>query len=106
MAARAYNLFPHLLADLGHGYALWCPEPCYYDEVRVGDVGYLSKGRFHRLFNCTLSADHPLNATFGVPEDFTPQTGPLVEKLEPYFSSGPIQRGNISRREFGVSGEG
>jgi len=34
------------------GCALWEPDPqCLYEAVAVGDVGFIDKGYFHRLFN-------------------------------------------------------
>lgn len=35
-----------------HGHALWEPDPrLLYEAVAVGDVGFIDKGYFHRLFN-------------------------------------------------------
>ena len=35
-----------------YGLALWEPSPRYPDKpVQVGDVGFIRKGKFHRLFN-------------------------------------------------------
>ena len=64
--------------DLGH--ALWDtspgefpgeqPEgaPRHYPPVEIGDVGFIQKGRFHRLLNVLYSGNHPCNERFGVPE--------------------------------------
>jgi hypothetical protein len=59
------------MRELRHGYALWCPEPCQYGEVRAGDVGYLRDGAFHRLFNAILPEDDP-EQILGVPVAFEP----------------------------------
>ncbi|KAF8528479.1 hypothetical protein BU17DRAFT_38248 [Hysterangium stoloniferum] len=40
-----------------------------YKRVNIGDVGYISQGSFHRLFNASLPADHDDNRN-GVPEGF------------------------------------
>ena len=62
--------YAQLLLPLGHGYALFDPDPCgQYDRVRPGDVGYISKGRFYRAFNVFHSARDPINAR-GVPDGF------------------------------------
>ena len=67
-----HNIFRHHLAvklpALGH--ALWEPSPwnLYPYAVKVGDVGYIRQGRFHRLFNVFLPANHPSHRNFGVPE--------------------------------------
>ncbi|KAH9025507.1 hypothetical protein EDB85DRAFT_2118432, partial [Lactarius pseudohatsudake] len=65
-----YDIFRHhlLITAPGYGYALWNPDPGnLYPAVEVGDVGYIRKGRFHRLFNVLLPAIHPSHRN-GVPE--------------------------------------
>ena len=57
-----YEIFREQLAIRypSYGYALWEPSPRDPDKpVRVGDVGFTHKGRFHCLFNALLSADDP-----------------------------------------------
>jgi hypothetical protein len=57
----------------GFGYALWEPDPGEQNtSIGVGDVGFIREGRFHRLFNALLTADHPTNESFGVPADHEP----------------------------------
>ena len=54
-----------------YGNALWEPDPGgQYDAVEVGDVGFIRRGYFQRLFNVLLPKDHPShrNPSF-VPED-------------------------------------
>jgi hypothetical protein len=35
-----------------YGHALWDPSPWKTDKpVKVGDVGFIRRGKFHRLFN-------------------------------------------------------
>ncbi|GJE89765.1 hypothetical protein PsYK624_058720 [Phanerochaete sordida] len=64
------------LASRGYGLPLWHPEPQAgaFGHAEIGDVGFLSEGRFFRLFNALHSASHPINA-YGVPAGFM--------KLEP-----------------------
>ena len=64
--------------DFGH--ALWETSPGdllgeqseeaprQYPPVEIGDVGFIRKGKFHRLFNARYSENHPCNERFGVPE--------------------------------------
>ena len=53
---------------LGHGYALYEPDqPQDHGGVQVGDVGFISRGRFHSLFNI-MHKDSPLNDP--LPENF------------------------------------
>jgi hypothetical protein len=75
MAHPPYHTFREALAikypDCGH--ALWGPSPGgLYDAVEVGDVGFIRKGCFHRLFNVLLPEDHPSHQNFGVPESHQP----------------------------------
>ncbi len=42
------------------GHALWEPNPGrLYSPVEVGDVGFIREGKFRRVFNALLPADHP-----------------------------------------------
>ncbi len=63
-----YDIFREQLAirfpALGH--ALWDPSPGnLYQVVWVGDVGYISEGRFRCLLNILLPADDPSHENFG-----------------------------------------
>ncbi|KAH9004603.1 hypothetical protein EDB86DRAFT_1966273 [Lactarius hatsudake] len=70
-----YNTFRDQLA-IAHpafGYALWDPDPReQYPPVEVGDVGFIRQGKFHRLFNALLPANHQSHQRFGVPEYYEP----------------------------------
>ena len=66
-----YDIFRHHLwiAAPAYGQALWDPNPGnLYPPVEVGDVGYIHEGKFRRLFNILLPANHPSHRNFGVPE--------------------------------------
>ncbi len=66
----AYDVYAQELWSLGHGHAMWGPEPSpAFGEVRLGDVGYLREGHFSFLFNCMCDAHDPVNKR-GVPGDF------------------------------------
>ncbi|KAI1790659.1 hypothetical protein LXA43DRAFT_890644 [Ganoderma leucocontextum] len=62
------------LFALGHGYPLWHPdiERVRGLDVKIGDVGYLHDGTFIRIFNATLSADHPDRKMLRVPDGHKP----------------------------------
>ncbi len=67
-----YDTYRDQLMNLGHGHALWVPDPCgLYDRVQVGDVGYVKQGHFLPMFNALLPANDPTQA-YGVPEGFVP----------------------------------
>lgn len=71
-----YNIYSDQLSTLKRGYALWEADPAgSYDQVEVGDVGYIFRGSFERLFNILRPANHPSQSR-GVPECFEPLTLP------------------------------
>ena len=51
---------------------MWNPDPPkrIYNNVSIGDVGYLDEGTFIRMFNVTLPWHHQSNRTLGDPEPF------------------------------------
>jgi hypothetical protein len=62
------NVYREQLSSLYHGLALWKPNPeGLYDQVAIGDVGYVSEGAFIRMFNVTLPWDDESNRTLGIP---------------------------------------
>ncbi|KAI0685405.1 hypothetical protein BC835DRAFT_521192 [Cytidiella melzeri] len=65
----AAEIYAAELSSRGHGLPLWIPEPTDSGEVLIGDVGYVWRGAFFRLFNVTRAADDPVNRD-GVPDDF------------------------------------
>ncbi len=70
-----YDIFRQELAIKlpGYGHALWEPSPgSLSPPVEIGDVGFIRRGTFHRLFNILLPADHPSHQNFGVPEHHEP----------------------------------
>ena len=89
-----YDIFREQLAirfpALGH--ALWEPSPGnLYHVVGIGDIGYISEGRFHRLFNILLPADDPSHRNFGVPDNHTP----LEPKVPEHVTSGILRPNNL-----------
>lgn len=72
-ASCAAVTYAEQLVRRGHGLPLWHPEPQPepFGETDIGDVGFVSEGRFIRLFNALHTADHPINAS-RVPLGFVP----------------------------------
>lgn len=70
--AASEEVYAKELFKLSKGYPLWQPEATEDDiEVELGDVGYLDKGCFCRLFNACRERDDPLNnKPHHVPDDF------------------------------------
>ena len=69
-----FTVYRDQLSAPSHGLALWHPNPpkTIYNNVSVGDVGYLHEGMFIRMFNVMLPWDHPSNAVLGEPEPYDP----------------------------------
>jgi hypothetical protein len=79
------------IAHPAFGYALWEPDPGESPRVEVGDVGFIRDGKFHRIFNTLLPANHPSHKELGVPEDY--------EQLRPRIQD-HINRGTLSPNTF------
>ncbi|KAH9040352.1 hypothetical protein EDB85DRAFT_130624 [Lactarius pseudohatsudake] len=89
-----YDIFRHHLAIKfpAYGIALWDPNPGnLYPAVKVGDVGYIREGKFHRLFNALLAADDGSHVDIGVPENY--------EQLKPNLTN-HINIGRLSPNNF------
>ena len=64
-----YDIFREQLAIKfpAFGHALWDPSPPEPNRpVKVGDVGFIRKGTFHRLFNVL----HPKSEQSNIPTDY------------------------------------
>lgn len=66
-----------------YGHALWEPNPGgLYHSIEVGDVGYTLHGKFLRLFNILLPADHPSHEKSGVPESHEPLKPSIADHID------------------------
>ena len=84
-----------------YGYALWDPSPTGPDKpVKVADVGFIRWGKFHRLFNALLPADHPSHGR-GVPDYHEP----LVPNLEDHINTGSLSCGHYCSGEVNIESE-
>ncbi|KAI9439505.1 hypothetical protein H4582DRAFT_1812255 [Lactarius indigo] len=80
-----YDIFRDQLAIKypTYGHALWEPNPGgLYHAIEVGDVGCVLKGKFLRLFNALLPADHPSHQQSGVPEFHEPLRPSLADHID------------------------
>jgi hypothetical protein len=70
-----YDIYRDQLATThaAFGHALWdpCPE-VGHDLVQIGDVGYVSEGKFQRLFNALVPSDHAAHEGIPLPEYHEP----------------------------------
>ena len=101
-AGRPCDIYREQLIPLDHGHALWQPNPVegFYDQVTIGDVGYLSDGFFHRMFNVTLPWDDPSNQRHGVPpQRYEPlDIGPLPNVRKAILTKGRHYSRNVHPR--------
>lgn len=101
----AADVYAEQLCYRGHGLPLWSPEPSKFGEVQIGDVGYVERGGFYRLFNAAFPVDHPTNRD-GVPPEFevlkiNPQH---VHKREDYLNPGPLCSRSVREAAANFSG--
>jgi hypothetical protein len=83
-----FSVYRDQLTALYLGLALWNPNPPkdIYNNVSIGDVGYMHEGMFIRMFNVTLPWDHPSNGLVGIPEPYVPlDFGPFTNTIEAHF---------------------
>ena len=89
-----YDIFRERLAIKypSYGHALWEPDPrspLNTDRpVQVGDVGFIRRGKFYRLFNALLSESDPSHVLAGVPESHKPLVPTLSNHLDTTRSLG------------------
>ena len=71
-----------------YGHALWDP---LRHTIEVGDVGYVLHGKFLRLFNALLPANHPSHEKSGVPESHEP----LKPSIADHINSSTLRPENL-----------
>lgn len=99
------RIYAQQLFRLGQGYPLWQPEPAEGIEVEIGDVGFLDRGGFVRMFNALRDPQDPLNATLGTPHDFERFTSGA---MQPHRVVNAIASGHVASktlRKIAVSEE-
>ena len=92
MSTPAWKVYAQELLRRSHGFPLWYPEPTKFEEVEIGDVGFINEGRFYRLFNACREKHDPINKGNGVPDGFVPLEIPpnLLHRHDEYLSPGPV----------------
>ena len=76
-----FTVYRDQLTSLYRGLALWKPKPLkeFYDQVSIGDVGYICEGEFIRMFNVMLPWDDKSNKILGEPMQYEPLScGPFA----------------------------
>lgn len=98
-----HDIYARELLHYRLGFALWLPEPSPdYGPVQLADVGYIADGKFHRLFNAGLPADHPSHERLGVPEGFEPLTGMEISSVERFIDPGPLHSETVRQISVGA----
>lgn len=99
-----YMVYAAELVGRGYGLPLWFPEPTsdvLSREVHLGDVGFVSEGRFYALFNTMHDDLHPLNRG-GVPGDFARlyiDERMFVARQDHFLPAGPVYSTSVSNIE-------
>lgn len=77
------------------GHPLWFPDPGNSGEVEIGDVGYVHKGRFLRLFNVVTEEGFDTEKR---PESFKPlaYSPRLCDERNPQLNPGPMASSSIT----------
>ncbi|TFK90263.1 hypothetical protein K466DRAFT_563648 [Polyporus arcularius HHB13444] len=111
---QAWDVYVQEMKGLGYGYPMWFPGPDpTYGNIKLGDIGFIEKGRFRCLFNCMHPEGDASHGNRGerLPEPFVPFkfAAPLDEKR---YRRGPdlaiSQRTltGITKRQLKTPGEG
>ncbi len=78
------------------GYALWEPDPGErYPAVEVGDVGFIRQGKFHRLFNALLPANHASHTTRAGAPEVPEHHEPLLPRMRDHIDSGTLRPNDL-----------
>jgi hypothetical protein len=99
---QPFNVYREQLTSLYQGHALWEPSPIksIYDQVSIGDVGYVNEGFFYRMFNVTLPSHHPANKRLGEPDPYKPlDWGPFANIREATLAKGDHYSRNVFSQE-------
>ncbi|KAH9967302.1 hypothetical protein BC827DRAFT_581599 [Russula dissimulans] len=96
-----YDIYRQQLALNFHafGHALWEPSPGgSYGQVEIGDVGFITYGKFHRIFNVLLPENDPTHANFATPEDHEP----LKPRMQRHVDTGELSPNDFHSGEVKV----
>ncbi|EKM58806.1 uncharacterized protein PHACADRAFT_86413 [Phanerochaete carnosa HHB-10118-sp] len=76
------EIYSSSLATFHEGHALWYPEPHESGEPQIGDVGFIHRGAFIRLFNLDTSAPEKKVTFWPVPFDDIKPLPPHVLQID------------------------
>ncbi|KAG6812118.1 hypothetical protein H0H92_004285 [Tricholoma furcatifolium] len=104
----AHDIYVEQLCGLDYGTPLYYPEPDSRPNggpIEIGDVGYVQKGLFTRLFNVTRSGDDP-RQRYGVPKGFQPLTMGDIRTVDAALEPGPLKSEIVFSVDAGVGASG
>ena len=103
-----FDIYQEHLSYLSQGLALWSPNPVesIYDQVSIGDVGYVQEGRFIRMFNVTLPWDDMSNRKFGEPDPYEPLKLDSHTISRTPFDTADYCSSSVSREENAIKAAG
>ena len=96
-----YDVFREQLSikHSSHGHALWEPSPEEpNNSVKVGDVGFIRRGKFHCLFNALVPAKDQRDVPEG-PEHYEQ----LIPKYSRHISKGTLSSNHYCSHGVGVA---
>ena len=98
MSLAPFHIYREHTASLYHGHGLWEPDPGgLYQQVAIGDVGFINNGYFVRMFNVQLEWNDPLNLTLLTPEPYPRlESGPFVNISQSSFPKGDYYSRNVT----------
>ncbi|KAI0285676.1 hypothetical protein BC826DRAFT_113032 [Russula brevipes] len=98
---QPFNVYREQLTSLSLGHALWEPSPLknIYEQVSIGDVGYVSEGFFHRILNVTLPRDHASNRVFELDPYEPLRSDSFTNIREARLAQGDFPSRHVSTRE-------
>ena len=96
-----YNVYPDHLSYLSQGLALWNPKPPkrIYDQVSIGDVGYVRNGSFIHMFNVIRPWDDDSNRKLGEPDRYEPLNFNNLTIRRETFDTVDYYSSSVSREE-------
>ena len=96
-----FTVFRNHLSALSCGLPLWNPRPSkeIYNNVSIGDVGYMYEGTFIRMFNVMRPWDDESNGLLGTPDTYEPLNSDHLNTVQSSFGTVDYCSRAVSREE-------
>ena len=98
---RPSTIYQEELRPVAPGWPLWCPEPPLADdgEVQIGDVGFISGGKFYPIFNAIANQDGSANSNA---RQLLPDFAPLPASVRDDIHLIPLRSARLVSPSFKV----